>query len=85
MSVYSHCADFSKYYGKWHKCEWNPLECGVVNILKIHDGYEKVTESMQKTGARKFVVLISNTKTYNLPLNEVSFHHLHSVTKVKIE
>ena len=83
--MYSHCADFSKYCGKWHKCKLNPLECGVVNILNIHDGYEKVTESMQKTGARKFVALISNTKTYNLQLSKDGFYHLHSVTKVKIE
>ena len=39
--MYSHNADFSKYYGRCLSCEWRPLECGVVNILAIDDGYEE--------------------------------------------
>jgi len=41
MLVYLHYADFSKYYRRWLGCEWRLLECGVVNILKIDDGYEE--------------------------------------------
>ena len=41
MLVFSQNADFSKYYERWLCCEWRPLECGVVNILTIYDGYEE--------------------------------------------
>jgi len=41
MLVYSHYANFSKYYGGWLCCEWRPLDCGVVNILTVDDGYEE--------------------------------------------
>jgi len=43
------------------------------------------TESIRTTEARKFVVLICNHRTYNLPLSENWLHNLHSVTKVKAE
>jgi hypothetical protein len=46
---------------------------------------ENNTESIQKTEAIKFVVLICNHRTYNLPLNENWLHNLHSVTTVKPE
>jgi len=43
------------------------------------------TESIQTTEAIKFVVLICDHRTYNLPLNENWLRNLHSVTKVKPE
>jgi len=46
---------------------------------------KKSTESIQNTEAIKFVVLICNPITYNLPLSEDRLHNLHSVTKVKTE
>jgi hypothetical protein len=46
---------------------------------------KKSTEIIQETEAIKFVVLICNPRTYNLPLSEDRLHHLHSVTKVKTE
>jgi len=41
MIVNSHYADFSKYYGMRFCCECRVLECGVVNILRIDDGYKE--------------------------------------------
>jgi hypothetical protein len=46
---------------------------------------KKSTEIIQKTEAMKFVVLICNSKTYNLPPSEDWLRNLHSVTKVKPE
>jgi len=46
---------------------------------------KKSIESIQKTEAIKFVVLICNPTTYNMPLGENWLHNLYSVTKVKPE
>ena len=46
---------------------------------------KKRTENIQKTEAIKFVILICNPITYNLPLSEDRLNNLHSVTKVKTE
>ena len=46
---------------------------------------KKRTEDIHKTEDIKFVVLICNPITYNLPLSEDRLNNLHSFTKVKTE
>ena len=46
---------------------------------------EKKTENIQKPEAIKFVVLICNPITYDLPLSEDRLNNLYSVTKVTTE
>jgi gamma-glutamylcysteine synthetase len=58
---------------------------GLSTFLQSMMVTKKSTESIQKTKAINFVVLICNPITYNLSLNEDRLHSLHSVTKVKTE
>ena len=57
----------------------------IVNIRKSMMVTMKSTESIHKTEATKFVVLICNPRTCDFPLRENWLHNLYSVTKVKTE
>ena len=46
---------------------------------------KKRTENIQKTGDIKFVIMICNPITNNLPLSEDRLNSFHSVTKVETE
>ena len=57
----------------------------IVNIRKSMMVTMKSTESILKTEAMKFVVLIFNPRTSDFPLGENWLHNLRSVIKVKTE
>jgi hypothetical protein len=58
---------------------------GLSTFLQSKMVTKNSTESVKTTEAIKFVVLICNHRTYNLPLIENRLHNLHSVIKVKPE
>ena len=58
---------------------------GLSTFLQSKMVTKNSTESVKTTEAIKFVVLICNHRTYNLPINENWLRNLHSVTKVKAE